>query len=177
LPKLDNARNLLSALVHDLDSKLRSNVIRLRSPLNDAASDAWKKVIGLIEKLEKNTKNSEALPIFHTMNLHMGLQLFSDPEMAITSINELQCCYERLSKKSKGHNKKLDNAAKEEEPEWVEVVVDLLLSFLSKNDHLFRSLVGCVFPHICPYLTPSAVYQILAVSFYLYNSYKINLFL
>lgn len=166
LPKLDNARNLLSALVHDLDSKLQSNVIQLRSPLNDAASDAWKKVINLIEKLEKNTKNSEALPIFHTMNLHMGLQLFSDPEMAIMSINELQCCYERLTKKSKGH-KKLNNAATEEEPEWVEVVVDLLLSLLSKNDHLFRSLVGCVFPHICPYLTPSAVHQILAVSFYI----------
>ncbi|KYN00027.1 Myb-binding protein 1A [Cyphomyrmex costatus] len=162
LPKLDNARNLLSALVHNLDSKLQSNVIRLRLPLNDAATDAWKRVIDLIKKLEKNTKNSEALPIFHTMNLHMGLQLFSDPEMAIMSINELQCCYERLNKKSKKH-KKLNNTDMEEEPEWVEVVVDLLLSFLSKNDHLFRSLVGCVFPHICPYLTPSAVHQILAV--------------
>jgi len=172
LPKLDNARNLLSALVHDLDLKLRSNVIQLRSPLNDAAFDAWKKVINLIERLEKNTKNSEALPIFHTMNLHMGLQLFSDPEMAITSINDLQCCYERLNKKSKGH-KKLNETITEEEPEWVEVVVDLLLSLLSKNDHLFRSLVGCVFPHICPYLTPSAVHQILAVSFYLHNFYKI----
>lgn len=164
LPKLDNARNLLSALVHDLDSKLQSKVIQLRSPLNDTVSDAWKRVIDLIEKLEKNTKKSEALPIFHTMNLHMGLQLFSEPEMAIMSINELQCCYERLNKKSKGH-KKLNNTATEEEPEWVEVVVDLLLSLLSKDDHLFRSLVGCVFPHICPYLTPSAVHQILAVSF------------
>lgn len=175
LPKLNNARNLLSALVHDLNSKLQSNMMRLRSPLNDAASDAWKKVINLIEKLEKNTKNSEALPIFHTMNLHMGLQLFSDPEMAIMSINELQCCYERLSKTFKEH-KKLKNVA-EEEPEWIEVVVDLLLSLLSKNDHLLRSLVGCVFPHICPYLTPSAVYQILAVSYYLNNFLKLICFL
>ncbi|KAL6259582.1 hypothetical protein P5V15_009499 [Pogonomyrmex californicus] len=161
LPKLDNVRNLLSALVHDLNSKLQSKAIRLKSPLSDAASDAWRKVVDLIEKLEKNTKNAEALPIFHTMNLHMGLQLFSDPETAIMSINELQCCYERLSKKSKEH-KKL-NTVTEDEPQWVEVVVDLLLSLLSKNDHLFRSLVGCVFPHICPYLTLPAVYQILAV--------------
>ncbi|XP_012541717.2 myb-binding protein 1A [Monomorium pharaonis] len=162
LPKLDNVRNLLSVLVHDIDSKLQSNSIRLRSPLNDAASDAWKKVINLIEKLEKNTKNLEALPIFHTMNLHMGLQLFSDPETAIMSIDELQCCYERLNKKSKGH-KKLNNVIAEQEPEWVEVVVDLLLSLLSKNDHLFRSIVVCVFPHICPHLTASVVHQILAV--------------
>ncbi|XP_011866329.1 PREDICTED: uncharacterized protein LOC105561180 [Vollenhovia emeryi] len=162
LPKLDNVRSLLSALIHDIDSKLQCNAIRLRTPLNDAASDAWKKVISLIGKLEKNINNSEALPIFHTMNLHMGLQLFSDPETAIMSINELQCCYDRLNKKSKKH-KKLNNAATEEEPEWVEVVVDLLLSLLSKNDHLFRSLGACVFPHICPYLTSSAVHQILAV--------------
>lgn len=168
LPKLDDVRNLLSTLVHDLNSKLQSNVIQLRSPLSDAASDAWRRAIDLIEKLEKNTKNAIALPIFHTMNLHMSLQLFSDPEMAIMSINELECCYERLIKKSKGH-KKLDDAPEQEEPQWVEVIVDLLLSLLSRNNHLLRSLVDSVFPHICPYLTSSAVYQILAVSCYLIN--------
>ncbi|XP_014470444.1 PREDICTED: DNA polymerase V-like [Dinoponera quadriceps] len=159
LPKLDDVRNLLSALVHDIDSKLRSNTIQLRSPLNDVTFDSWKRVIDLIDKLENTAKNAEALPIFHTMNLHMGLQLFSDPEVAIMSINELQCCYERFIKRSKEHNV----AIEEEEPHWVEVVVDLLLSLLSRNNHLLRSLVGCVFPHICPYLTSSAVYPILAV--------------
>ncbi|XP_072761085.1 myb-binding protein 1A [Anoplolepis gracilipes] len=162
LPKLDDVRNLLSSLVHELNSKLQSNAIQLRSPLSDAASDAWGRAIDLIEKLEKNTKNAIALPIFHTMNLHMSLQLFSDPEMAIMSINELQSCYERLIKKPKGH-KKLDETSAQEEPQWVEVIVDLLLSLLSRNNHLLRSLVDCVFPHICPYLTPSAVHQILAI--------------
>ncbi|XP_011257399.1 DNA polymerase V [Camponotus floridanus] len=159
LPKLDDMRNLLSILVHDLNSKLQSNAMKLRSPLSDAASDAWRKALNLIEKLEKNTKNAVALPIFHTMNLHMSLQLFSDPEIAIMSIDELQCCYERLIKKSKGQK----FADAQEEPQWVEVIVDLLLSLLSRNNHLLRSLVDSVFPHICPYLTPSAVHQILAV--------------
>ncbi|EFN85221.1 Myb-binding protein 1A [Harpegnathos saltator] len=161
LPKLDDVRNLLSALVHEFDSKLRSNTIRLKSSLNDVTFDAWKRVIDLIDKLENTTKNAEALPIFHTMNLHMGLQLFSEPEMAVMSINELQCCYKRLIKNSKEHTQ--TNATIKEEPHWVEVVVDLLLSLLSRNNHLLRSLVGCVFPHICPYLTSSAIYQILAV--------------
>lgn len=165
-------RNLLSALVHDLNSKLQSDAIQLRSPLNDAASDAWRKALNLIEKLEKNTKHAVALPIFHTMNLHMSLQLFSDPEMAIMSINELQCCYERLIKKSKGH-KKLADTFEQEEPQWVEVIVDLLLSLLSRNNHLLRSLVDSVFPHICRYLTPSAVHQILAVSYYLINEKRV----
>lgn len=172
LPKLDDVRNLLSTFVHDLNSKLQSNVIQLRSPLSGAAPDAWGRAIDLIEKLEKNTKNAIALPIFHTMNLHMSLQLFSDPEMAIMSINELQCCYERLIKKPKGH-KKLDDTPAQEEPQWVEVIVDLLLSLLSRNNHLLRSLVDSVFPHICPYLTPSAVYQILAVSCHPINKKRV----
>ncbi|KAG7212195.1 hypothetical protein KM043_012535 [Ampulex compressa] len=161
LSKLSDLRNVLSALVDHLKSCLSSNEITLRSPLTDVSENAWKSVISLKEKLENNTKKAEATPIFHTMILHMGLQLFSDSEVAIMSINELQSCYERLVKKSKKN--KQGNGKKEEEPEWVEVVVDLLLSLLSRNSHLLRSLVGCVFPHICPYLTTAAVYQILAV--------------
>lgn len=167
LPKLDYVRSLLNALVSVINKQLRFNNIPLRSPFNDTTFNAWTKATNLNEKLENTTENAEALPIFHTINLHMGLQLFSDPEMAIASINELQCCYERLIKYPREHIQ--DNATIEEELHWVEVAVDLLLSFLSRNNHLLRSLVGCVFPHICPYLTSSAVYQILAVSYYLYN--------
>ncbi|XP_054014556.1 myb-binding protein 1A-like [Hylaeus anthracinus] len=162
LPKLNDLRNILSELVHYIDINLKNETLKLRNPLSDEAKTAWEKVIHLIEKLENNSKKAEAVPVFHTMNLHMGLQLFSDPQMAIMAIFELQSCYERLLKKSKKSKVKIDGDD-EDEPEWVEVVVDLLLSFYSKNDHLLRSLVGCVFPHICPYVTPSAIHQILAV--------------
>ncbi|KAL2737232.1 myb-binding protein 1A-like protein [Vespula maculifrons] len=161
LPKLNDLRNMLSALVHYLNSELDSKNIKVRIPLSNESAEAWKKVIYLIEKLENNP-NAKAIPIFHTMYLHMGLQLFSDSDMAIMSINELQSCYERVTKKLKS-NKQLHNKKVEEEPEWVEVVVDLLLSLLSKNNHLMRSLVTCVFPHICPYITTASVYQILSV--------------
>ncbi|XP_031845505.1 MYB binding protein 1a [Nomia melanderi] len=162
LPTLNNLRNILSDLVHYLDTHLSNKTLKLRNPLSDEAKVAWEKVTNLIEKLENNSKKAEAVPVFHTMNLHMGLQLFSDPPMAIMAINELQSCYERLNKRSQKRKVEI-NEKQENEPEWVEVVVDLLLSFYSKNDHLLRSLVGCVFPHICPYITPAAIHQILEV--------------
>lgn len=171
LPKLNDLRNILSELVHFLDVRLKKQTLKLRNPLTDEAKDSWKKVINSIEALESSSKRAEAVPVFHTMNLHMGLQLFSDPQMAIMAINELQSCYERLlskSKKRKAGNKK---EVAEDEPEWVEVVIDLILSFYSKNSHLLRSLVGCVFPHVCPYVTPTAIHQILAVRKY----YKLNI--
>ncbi|CAD1478873.1 unnamed protein product [Heterotrigona itama] len=162
LPKLSDLRNILSDLVHFVNICLKEQMLKLRNPLINEEKDSWDKMICLIKNLENNSKKTEAVPIFHTMNLHMGLQLFSDPQMAVMAINELQSCYERVIKQSKKH-KTINKKKPDDEPEWVEVVVDLLLSFYSKNSHLLRSLVGCVFPHICPYVTPTAIHQILAV--------------
>lgn len=162
LPKLSDLRNILSDLVHFVDVCLKKQTLKLRNPLINKAKDSWDKMICLIKNLENNSKKTEAVPVFHTMNLHMGLQLFSDPQMAVMTIDELQSCYERVIKQSKKHKTANKNKL-DDEPEWVEVVVDLLLSFYSKNSHLLRSLVGCVFPHICPYVTPTAIHQILAV--------------
>ncbi|PBC32395.1 Myb-bindingA [Apis cerana cerana] len=161
LPKLSDLRNILSELVHFLDIHLKEQTLKLRNPLVNDAKISWEKMTHLIKNLENNSKKTDAIPLFHTMNLHMGLQLFSDSQMAIVTIDELQSCYERILKKSKKY--KTVNKEQDDEPEWVEVVVDLLLSFYSKNSHLLRSLVGCVFPHICPYITPTAIHQILAV--------------
>lgn len=175
LPKLNDLRKILSSLVHYIDEEILSNgenenendkesKSELRLPLTDAGVNSWKEMITLIKKLESNKKSKAASPIFHTMELHMGLQLFSEPDMAVSSIKDLHSCFERLERKKKH---KSDN--QDDEPEWVEVVVDLMLSLLSRSSHLLRSLVGCVFPHICPMLTASSIHQILDVSFPFYR--------
>lgn len=156
LSKLSDLRNILSALVHYLDSELVNEAkIQLRVPLSDEVNNVWVEMMALIKKLENNPKIKQAVPIFHTMELHMGLQLFSEPEMAMNSIKDLHSCFERIEKKKKHKS--------EDEPEWVEVVVDLMLALLSRGSHLLRSLVGCVFPHVCPMLTATSIHQILDV--------------
>ncbi|XP_015516258.2 myb-binding protein 1A-like protein [Neodiprion lecontei] len=156
LAKLNDLRSILSSLVHYIDSKVFSKKkLELRTPLTEAATNVWKEMMAMIKKLENNPEIEQAVPIFHTMELHMGLQLFSEPEMGINSIQELHSCFERIERKTKKKS--------EEEPEWVEVVVDLMLSLLSRSSHLLRSLVGCVFPHICPMLTASSIHQILDI--------------
>ncbi|XP_063979365.1 uncharacterized protein LOC135163664 [Diachasmimorpha longicaudata] len=164
LPKLDDLKSVLTALITDLDREIFEEKTRsLRTPLPDDAVEAWKKMISFINKPEKTFKNKHAVLIFYTMDLNMGLQLFSDHEMAISSINEIHSCGDRLkSSKSSRKPKRKPEEVDEEEPEWVEVIVDLLLSLLSRNSHLLRSLVRCVFPHVCPLLTSTSVHQILA---------------
>ncbi|XP_011495730.1 PREDICTED: DNA polymerase V [Ceratosolen solmsi marchali] len=165
LPKLDDLRTVLTSLISHIDENVfKNSEMKLKVPLNDDGTEAWNKMIKFVKKLEKNSKIYQNINVvFHIMDLHMGLQLFSDPEMAVSSINELHSCFEHL-KSQKKLNKKNDTVTENtNEPEWIEVVVDLFLSLLSRKSHLLRSLVGCVFPHICPYLTLTAIHQILSI--------------
>lgn len=57
----------------------------------------------------------------------------------------------------------VDGDEENSEPLWIEVIVDLFLNLLSQNNHLFRRIVGYVFPYLCPHLTVSALHQILSV--------------
>lgn len=52
----------------------------------------------------------------------------------------------------------------EEEPEWVEVMVDILLSLLSRPSRHIRQVCRTVFASICPNVTPAALAAILDVS-------------
>lgn len=160
LESLGDLRTVLTSLVAYINETVfESSQVKLRTPLDDATKEAWVKMQKLVKKLQKDSKVGEKInAVFHIMDLHMGLQLFSDPEMAISAINELHSCYDHLREK-----KKRRSTVADDEPEWVEVVVDLLLSLLSRQSHLLRSLVGCVFPHICPHLTANAIHQILAI--------------
>uniref|UniRef100_A0A8C9Z4T3 MYB binding protein (P160) 1a n=1 Tax=Sander lucioperca TaxID=283035 RepID=A0A8C9Z4T3_SANLU len=52
----------------------------------------------------------------------------------------------------------------EEEPEWVEVLVDILLSLLSQPSRHIRHVCRTVFSSICPHVTAAALTAILDVS-------------
>lgn len=140
-----------------------------RNSLSEEALEHWNKMIKLVKKLEKraNKTNSDVIPIFHVLILHMGLQLFMDKKLAINTLEELHSCYKRAETKQsdKSLNETLlaiDNT-EDGEPYWVEVLVDLFLSLLSRNNHLFRRIINYVFPKLCPYLSITAIHQILNV--------------
>ena len=52
----------------------------------------------------------------------------------------------------------------DEEPEWVDVVIDLLLSLLSQQSHLVRVVVNMLFHMLCPHVTTQSLHLILDVS-------------
>ncbi|XP_035224767.1 myb-binding protein 1A-like, partial [Stegodyphus dumicola] len=69
------------------------------------------------------------------------------------------CC-----KKALKAQKQLDQTADEEnEPPWIGVVVDVLLSLLSNSSHHVHRLIISVFPLLCPFITKEALQVVLDV--------------
>ena len=52
------------------------------------------------------------------------------------------------------------------EPVWVEVLVELMLSLLSRSKQSMRSVVNMMFSVVCPHLTSTAVHLITEVCYY-----------
>lgn len=114
------------------------------------------------QTIEKTDSKSKVDKVFLILLYQLGLFLFSEPahvKIARSSIKELKSCYEHF-KKGKKNLKKGDLS---EEPEWIEVLVEVLLSILSADSSVLRSVVQCVFRLIWEYLTPSSLYQIVSV--------------
>lgn len=116
--------------------------------------------------IEKNDTKSKVDKVFLVLLYQLGLFLFSEPvhvKIARSSIKELKSCYEHYGKGKKKKSKAIKEGVISTEPEWIEVLVEVLLSILSAESSVLRSVVQCVFRLLWEYLTPSAVGQIVSV--------------
>ena len=66
------------------------------------------------------------------------------------------CCVEEEEKEEE----------EEEEHEWIDVLMELLLSFLAKDDALLRMIVTTTFRLVIDYLTPTAMSMLIEVGSY-----------
>lgn len=127
----------------------------MRQPLEKANAKMWTEVLREMQKREP----SDNLVMFHVLLSHMALQLFNDAELAANAIKELRSCMERATATSLRRKTKSADG----EPEWTEVMVDLILHLLSQNSVILRNVVKKVFPNTCSQLNLSAVHQMLSL--------------
>ncbi|KAJ9586293.1 hypothetical protein L9F63_020056 [Diploptera punctata] len=172
MPKMENVRTVLNALVKHVNKIIEAGKHLLRQPLASEVMTSWQKLVATSESLERKIekgKNVMLARVFHTMFLYMGLQLLADPKLADDALAELYSCYERAEKERK--EKKLEKkeerseigVEEENEPQWVEVAVDLILSLLSQSSKIPRNMLDMFFFHLSPHLTGPALGQIIQV--------------
>ncbi|XP_035690472.1 myb-binding protein 1A-like protein [Branchiostoma floridae] len=122
--------------------------------------ESWNVMLRNVEAMRKKTaKGCNVSESFQLLTLNLGIQMFTDADQVEEVLEEIQTCYEKATEKRRKSLKK----GEEDEPHWVEVVVEILLSLLSRPSHLLRTVVDNVFRAVCPQLTRKGLQLILDV--------------
>ncbi|KAJ3128620.1 DNA-directed DNA polymerase, partial [Physocladia obscura] len=143
------------------------------------------KVTSLSKAKTPNTALIAQYKSFELLFLHVLLQVYTEPVDAVNILNELKSCADlvfsdttppqpksvssalstptklaakkRKVQQEEEENQDSENDEEGEQPNPVDVIVDILLSFLAKPSSLFRGVVENVFRVFCPVLTPNGI--------------------
>ncbi|KAJ6625239.1 Myb-binding protein 1A, partial [Pseudolycoriella hygida] len=163
MPDLNNQQKMLLPVVEFCNGilSMKKRDKYLREPLTSEAIQSWKKMFDYVTS-PPNKMDQKLDSIFRVMFMFMGLQLFREPETAQLAIVDLEKCMENVNKK-KVNARRSKNVDEHEQPQWIEVIVDIFLHLLSQNTKFSKFVVNTLFSHLCPSLTLTAVNQILSV--------------
>lgn len=154
LSNLDDEKKFLMGIVTEIDGVLEKKDSNkyLQKPLSENHLKTWKRMMKEVTaKVDKKEKKLRT--VFQVLILHMGLQLFNHPDIAENAIAELEVVTKRALAKN----------SKQDEPDWIEVVVDLFLTLLSQESYVLRNVIRHVFPQLCSQMNLTAFHQILSL--------------
>uniref|UniRef100_T1J2H4 Uncharacterized protein n=1 Tax=Strigamia maritima TaxID=126957 RepID=T1J2H4_STRMM len=117
----------------------------------------WKVVKSIRERIKPMDSGKMATDscIFEILYLQMMLQLLVNPEEIVPFIEEVEICYEKAME---------HESEDEDEPNWIQVLIDIILSFVSKAEQKpFHCIVESIMHLLAPRLTVKTVQQILNV--------------
>ncbi|CAH0696839.1 unnamed protein product [Spodoptera exigua] len=165
---VDNLVTVLASLCNFICNILQKEQVRAKveKQFPQENMECWEMLMEVCQNIEQNDTKSKVDKVFLILLYQLGLFLFSEPvhvKIARSSIKELKSCYEHYRKGKKKKSIKAKEGDISIEPEWIEVLVEVLLSILSAESSVLRSVVQCVFRLLWEYLTPSSVGQIVSV--------------
>ncbi|XP_071110984.1 uncharacterized protein [Haliotis cracherodii] len=117
-----------------------SVTLQLETGLQEEILEIWEEVVKIAAQIEKKRKKEKSIShhdAFLMLFTYVGLLLFSEPESVVTVMEDLRVCYEKATQKKKV---KLDD-----EPAWMEVVTEVLVSMMSQRSNLTRVIANTVF--------------------------------
>ncbi|XP_041971652.1 uncharacterized protein LOC121727737 [Aricia agestis] len=165
---VNNLVTVLSSLSSFISKIMKKEQIleKLEKQFSKENMECWNVHLEICNKIEESNCNSKVDKVFLILLHQLGLFLFSEPthvKISQSCIMELKSCYEHYKKGKKKQKNKKNDSISEEEPEWIEVVIEVLLSILSVDSSVLRSVVQCVFRLLCENLTPTCMEQIVSV--------------
>ncbi|KAJ7308918.1 hypothetical protein JRQ81_008195 [Phrynocephalus forsythii] len=134
------------------------------APFSEEEHFAWDRMLKTVEALRRRERKTPTLKTaaFQHLLLLVGIHLFKSPAECVPLLNDLQNCTKRAFGE-KTPKRKSVSTGEEEEPGWVEVIVEVLLSLLAQSSALIRKVCKSVFGLVSQHMTKEALQLVLAV--------------
>ncbi|KAI9293315.1 hypothetical protein K502DRAFT_40674 [Neoconidiobolus thromboides FSU 785] len=145
----------VNKFIQQLNLRVQLNPIL---PLSLESKEQLNKVEQLLITIESEIDSDRTNPHFGFFVLVQFLELFLniDGNEAAASIKEVIICYEKIYTVKKGKSKK-KAAIEADGTEPVDVLVDLLISYLTKSNTLFKEVIELVFERWCSLIKQSTL--------------------
>ncbi|TPX37827.1 hypothetical protein SeMB42_g06860 [Synchytrium endobioticum] len=144
--------------------------------LDEESAQVRKNVLEIVKSIRKKVQKLDAeedkatqskYHAFEMLLLHAVLQLYLEPQQAKDTLNELQDCYARVFETPKVTNTikglPAGNDGHEEGPQPIDVLIDILLSFLARPSVLLRAIAEQAFAVFARDLTKTGLNVIFEV--------------
>ncbi|KAM8813727.1 LOW QUALITY PROTEIN: myb-binding protein 1A [Rhynchonycteris naso] len=141
-----------------------SHNVTLLVPFTAEQRQAWDQMLQTLKELEACSSEAKAkakAAAFQHLLLLVGIHLFKSPTESCDLLGDIQTCIKKILGERNRRTRSKANTS--QEPPWVEVLVEVLLSLLAQPSHLVRQVSRSVFSHICSHLTSRALQLILNV--------------
>ncbi|KAK7087144.1 hypothetical protein V1264_021231 [Littorina saxatilis] len=155
---------VLSDLAHFTQKLLsNANTVQPVKAFAPELQEEWQKIMKIISNSKPNQKRKSTsgqvgeAETFTLLILHLAFDLFKDPEATMEVLQDIYICHQKAAKKQKAKQ------AEDGEPEWMEVMTEILLSMLSRPSKLARKTAVAVFGMLSSHVTPAAVHLITQV--------------
>ncbi|KAL0096977.1 DNA polymerase phi-domain-containing protein [Phycomyces blakesleeanus] len=164
--------------VYQIKQELEKDTKQLKSlvTLSKEGIAINKEVTDVVEKLRSKIAKDDMKSFdsiergFEILFLNLQLHFLVDEEEAQSVLGELLDCYEKIFAKkavkpTKAKKSKKAAAAEEEEgqPEPIEVIVDILVGFLTNPSHVLKNLADQIFEIFSPMMTKQALQTLLNI--------------
>lgn len=135
-----------------------SEVVSLVVDFPEDEREQWVKTVvcllGMQEKsAAKSPEKSDLHRAFMLLFVFHALHLFMSKENAVSTLQDIHVCYNKAVK----HKRRSTVKSAKSEPEWIEVVTELLLSMMSQGSNFARLAAKTTFSCLTDHVTPDSL--------------------
>ncbi|XP_041349197.1 myb-binding protein 1A-like protein [Gigantopelta aegis] len=146
--------HLLYEVIQYADKLMKSpDVVSMKNPFTEDIQEEWDKVIDVVNKMESSRKGKESSSVglkeaFELLYMFLALQMFTEADSVIPLLMDVHVCYKKASQKRRQSMHKASD-----DPHWMEVITEVLVSLLSQNSNLTRVVTRTVFKTLADHTT------------------------